>query len=354
MTVVTLGEILLRLSPTGRQRIIQADRFDATYGGAEANVAASLTQFGQDAYFVTKLPKNPVGDACLGHLRRLGVNTNYVRRGGDRLGIYFLEPGASQRPSQVTYDRLGSAVTTLTPDEVDWTAAFDGADWFHWSGITPALGEKPRQTLETALDAAQATGTTVSCDLNYRAKLWSPEEAQVVMCPLMEAVDLCIGNAGAARACLGVRWDDLNAPVADIGATRVTEERETANARLAEHLARSFGFETVALTLRESFSADRHGWSAILLGGIDGTIPLSSPKRSQRYEIEIVDRIGGGDSFAAGLIYGLLAKDRAADALEFAVAASCLKHTLPGDSNLSTVEEVEQLLDRSEPGRTER
>lgn len=342
MSVVTFGEILLRLSPPDHRRLPQAQQLNATYGGAEANVAASLAHFGLDTQFVTKLPENPVGDACLGHLRRYGVGTTHVVRGGDRLGIYFLEPGASQRPSTVTYDRAHSAITTITPDEIDWADVFDEATWFHWSGITPALGDRPRSVLRAGLEAAQDHGLTISCDLNYRSKLWEPAEARTTMRPLMDFVDVCLADEGAADACLDV-------PLAPFDADEGT--REAANALLAEHLRTEFDFDTVSLTLRESFSASEHGWSAMLLGGgLEGAEPLAEPRRSDRYMIQLVDRVGGGDSFAAGLIYGLLTKDRASDALEFATAASCLKQTIPGDFNLSTVAEVEALVEQGGRG----
>lgn len=345
MHVVTFGEIMLRLSPPGYQRITQAQQFDVTYGGAEANVAASLAHFGLDAQFVTKLPANPVGDACLGHLRRYGVHTPHVVRGGDRLGLYYLEPGASQRPSTVTYDRAHSAVTTLTPDEVDWDAVFAGASWFHWTGITPALGEVPRRSLRTALEAAQRAEVPVSCDLNYRAKLWTPDEARTVMQPLMEFVDVCVANPSAADTCLDVTAEGISDNARD----------EATVARLMHRVQDVYGFDTITMTLRESFSASEHRWSAMLLGGgIGGATPLAEPKRSTHYTIHLVDRVGGGDSFAAGLIYGLLTKEHAADALAFATAASCLKHTIPGDINLSTVDEVDALMHSDGQGRVQR
>jgi len=343
MNVVTFGEIMLRLSPPDHRRLTQAQQFDATYGGAEANVAVSLAHYGLNSHFVTKLPDSPLGDACLEHLRRYGIHTDHVVRGGDRLGIYFLEKGASQRPSKILYDRARSAVTALTPNEIDWSTVFADADWFHWTGITPALGETPRNTLRAALDAARAHNVTVSCDLNYRAKLWTPDEARATMRPLMAAVDVCIAGVGAADACLDITVD-ANEDV----------DRVAQHARLTERLRTEHDFSAVAATLRESFSASTHGWSAVLLGGAGQVQPLREPRHSQRYDIELVDRIGGGDSFAAGLIYGLLSKEKAADALEFATAASCLKQTIPGDCNLSTVDEVEALAQGSGAGRVDR
>lgn len=346
MKVITFGEIMLRLSTPGFQRFAQARSFDASFGGGEANVAASLAHFGLDAHFVSKLPANPIGDACLARLREYGVRTNHIARGGERLGIYFLETGASQRPSKVVYDRAHSAVSDMDPDEMDWDAVFEGADWFHWTGITPALGQKPRACVEAAVRAAKHAGVTVSCDLNYRAKLWTVEEARETMRPLMEHVDVCIANEEDADRSLG-----LTADATDVEAGELDE---TGYARLAQRLREEFAFDAVAITLRESISASDNGWSAMLLGGAAGAAPLVTPKRSKRYMIRLVDRVGGGDSFAAGLIYGMLTKDAAADALEFAVAASCLKQTIPGDVNLSTADEVDKLAHGSGSGRVER
>jgi 2-dehydro-3-deoxygluconokinase len=339
---VTFGEVMLRLSPPRKRRFVQADRFDAVYGGGEANVAVSLANFGLESYFASKLPENPIGQACLNHLRRYGVETDYLARGGERLGIYFLEYGASQRGSKVVYDRAHSAVNDLAPDEIDWAEAFEDADWFHWTGITPALGDGPRRALRAALDAASDAGVTVSCDLNYRGKLWSVEEARETMRPLMEHVDVCIANEEDADRCLG-----LEAEGTDVEAGELDEE---GYARLAETLEDEMDFDTVAITLRESYSASKNGWSAMLYDDEDCT----PPRRSDRYEIDLVDRVGGGDSFAGGLIYGLLEKENTKDALEFAVAASCLKQTIPGDQNLATVEEVESLAEGPGSGRVER
>lgn len=339
---VTFGEIMLRLSPPRHRRFVQADRFDAIYGGGEANVAVSLANYGLDSYFATKLPENDIGQACLNHLRRYGVNTDYIARGGERLGIYFLEYGASQRGSKVIYDRAHSAVNDIAPGEIDWADAFDGATWFHWTGITPALGEGPRRALQAALDAATDAGVTVSCDLNFRSKLWTTEEAQRVMRPLMEHVDVCIANEEDADRSLG-----LKAEGTDVEAGQLDEGGYF---RLAETLKQKMDFDTVAITLRESFSASKNGWSAVL----HDDAACREPQRSSRYEIDLVDRVGGGDSFAGGLIYGLLAKDSTKDALEFAVAASCLKQTIPGDANHATTAEVEALAKGPGSGRVER
>lgn len=339
--IVTLGEIMLRLSPPGFTRITQTPTFDVTFGGGEANVAVALSNFGMRSYFISKIPEHEIGQACVNHLRRFGVKDDYIVRDGDRLGIYYLETGASQRPSKVIYDRAYSAITTLTPDEVDWDAVFDGASWFHWTGITPALGENARACLVAACQAARGAGTRISCDLNYRAKLWNVDEARTVMNALMQYVDVCIANEEDADKCLGVRIGG------DIEAAELNEDDYFDAAR---RMRKVYEFQAVAFTLRESYSASRNGWSAILHDGAD----CEEPYRSQRYDIQIVDRVGGGDSFASGLIYGLLTKDDTRKALEFAVAASCLKQTIPGDFNLVSVAEVEKLAQGSGSGRVER
>ena len=342
MKTVTLGEIMLRLSTPGFTRFVQTQSFDVTFGGGEANVAVALANYGLDSYFVSKLPKHEIGQATVNHLRRFGVHTEHVVRGGDRVGIYFLETGASQRPSKVIYDRADAAVTSLTPDELDLGALFDGADWFHWTGITPALGPNAQAVVKAACRAAKDAGATISCDLNFRAKLWTTEEAQAVMRPLMDYVDVCIANEEDAEKSLG-----FHAGATDVDAGAIDEDGYR---RLCRKLKEAFGFRAVAITLRESFSASHNGWSAILHDERD----CQEPYRSKRYDIQIVDRVGGGDSFASGLIYGLLTKDDTRDALEFAVAASCLKQTIPGDFNLVSVAEVEKLAKGSGSGRVER
>ena len=342
MKVVTLGEIMLRLSTPGFQRFVQAERFDVTYGGGEANVAVALANYGLESYFVTKLPKHEIGQAAVNHLRRFGVSDRFIVRGGERVGIYFLETGASQRASKVVYDRADAAVTTLTPDELDLEALFDGARWFHFTGITPALGEAAHRTVVAAAKAAQAAGATVSCDLNYRSKLWTVQQAQATMQPLMAYVDVCIANEEDAEKSLG-----LKAGTTDVEAAHLEKE---AYGELARTLKDRYGFQAVGFTLRESFSASINGWSAVLLDDRD----CPEPYHSQRYEIQLVDRVGGGDAFASGLIAGLLQQDNTRDALEFAVAASCLKQTIPGDFNLVSREEVEQLAAGGGSGRVER
>lgn len=333
---------MLRLSTPGYQRFVQCQGYDATYGGGEANVAVALANYGFESYFVTKLPRHEIGQSAVNNLRRFGVSDDFIVRGGDRVGIYFLETGASQRPSKVIYDRANAAVTSLTPDELDFEAIFDGARWFHFTGITPALGESASNVVVAAARAAKAAGVTVSCDLNYRAKLWSVEEARATMRPLMEHVDVCIANEEDADRSLGMTAGSTNVEGAALD--------EAGYFRLAERMREEFDFEAVAITLRESFSASRNGWSAVLHDDQD----CSTPQRSRRYDIQIVDRVGGGDSFASGLIAGLLQKDNTRDALEFAVAASCLKQTIPGDFNLVSRAEVEKLAAGGGSGRVER
>jgi 2-dehydro-3-deoxygluconokinase len=342
MKTVTFGEIMLRLSPPDHRRFVQSQTFDVTFGGGEANVAVALANYGFESFFLSKIPRHEIGQACVNHLRRFGVSDRFIVRGGDRLGVYYLETGASQRGSKVIYDRAESAVTTLTPQESGLDEVFERAKWFHWTGITPALGELPRRTLLEACKAARAAGARVSCDLNFRAKLWTEKEAQSVMRPLMEHVDVCIANEEDAEKSLG-----LTAGTSDVESAELDEE---AYFELTRRLKNEYGFEAVAITLRESFSASLNGWSAILHD--EGA--CAEPRRSARYEIQLVDRVGGGDSFASGLIAGLLRSSDSRDALEFAVAASCLKQTIPGDFNLVSTEEVEKLAKGSGSGRVDR
>lgn len=337
--VVTLGEIMLRLSTPGYERFIQADSFDVVYGGGEANVAVSLANFGYDAHFVSKLPKNEIGQAAINHLRRFGVNTDYIVRGGDRVGIYYLESGASMRPSKVIYDRAHSSISEAEAIDFDFDAIFKDADWFHFSGITPALSEKAAFLTEEALKAAKKHGVTVSVDLNYRKNLWSPERAKEVMTHLMQYVDVCIGNEEDAEKVLGFKP----------GETDVTSgELELAGYRnIFEQMKERFGFKYVISSLRESYSASDNGWSACAYDG-------NEFYHSRKYDIRIVDRVGGGDSFAAGVIYGLLEGKDFKASLDFGVAASALKHTINGDFNMVTVSEVENLLKGDASGRVQR
>ena len=339
MSVVTFGEIMMRLATPARLRFSQAKDLELTYGGGEANVAVSLEQFGINARFVTRLPKNPFGDGAVSQLRGLGVDTSKIARGGDRIGIYFLETGASQRASVVVYDRAGSAISQVGPGEFDWAGIFEGATWFHFTGITPALGPRVAEATLEAASAAKMAGLTVSCDLNYRKKLWSPAQAQEAMTRIMEYVDVAIGNEEDAEKVFGIKAEGSNITGGHVG----SEGYET----VARTLADRYDLRAVAITLRESRSADNNGWSAMLLS--DGQV-----YQSRSYDINIVDRVGGGDSFAAGLIYGLVNGKPAQDALEFATAASCLKHSISGDFNLVSVVEVEALTKGDGSGRVQR
>ncbi len=340
--VISFGEIMLRLSTNGFTRFVQSQNFDATYGGGEANVAVSLANYGLESYFVSKLPKHEIGQSAINHLRRYGVNTNYIARGGNRVGIYFLETGASQRPSKVIYDRAASSISGIKKEDIDWEVVFENASWFHWTGITPAIGKNAQDVLTDACKIANKKGVVISCDLNFRAKMWTEKEAQSVMIPLMEYVNVCIANEEDAEKSLGLKVENNNVEKGQIN--------EDGYFAIAKTLKNQYSFDAVAITLRESYSASRNGWSALLLDNKDCIVPF----RSSRYEIDIVDRVGGGDSFASGLIYGMLTKNSSKEALEFAVAASCLKHTIPGDFNLVSIEEVEKLMKSGGSGRVER
>lgn len=337
--VVTLGEIMLRLSTPGYSRIVQAQSFDVCYGGGEANVAVSLSNYGFDAYFVSKVPAHEVGQAAVNDLRRFGVNTDYVARGGDRLGIYFLETGASMRASKVIYDRAASAIAEADASEFDWDAIFTDAKWLHFSGITPAISEKAAVLTEIALKKAKEHGVTVSVDLNYRKNLWTPERAQEVMLNLMQYVDVCIGNEEDAELCLGFKPGDTDV---------TTGELELAGYKsIFKQMVDQLGFKLVISSLRESYSASDNGWSACAYDG-------NEFYHSRKYDVRIVDRVGGGDSFASGCICGLLDGKNFKDALEFGVAASALKHTIPGDFNHMSREEVERLVGGDASGRVQR
>lgn len=337
--VVTFGEIMLRLAPEGYYRFVQADRFGATYGGGEANVAVSLANYGFDAKFVTKLPSHEIGQAAVNSLRKYGVDTSFIARGGARVGIYYLEKGASQRPSKVIYDRAGSSICTADPSDFDWNAIFDGAEWFHFTGITPALGDNVAEICLEACKAAKAKGVTISCDLNYRNKLWSREKAGKVMGQLCEYVDVCIANEEDASDVFGIKAADT-----DVHAGQVNREGYK---DVAKQLADRFGFEKVAITLRESISANDNNWSAMLYDGADYHF-------SRKYAMHIVDRVGGGDSFGGGLIAACLNGCDSQSAIEFAVAASCLKHSIEGDFNLVSSDEVNKLAGGDASGRVQR
>lgn len=337
--VVTFGEIMLRLATPGYLRFTQSSTFEATYGGGEANVAVSLANYGLDAHFVTKLPKNEIGEACRNFVRRMGVNTDAIKMDGKRLGIYYLESGASQRPSKVVYDRADSAIAEVKPGEFNWDEIFKGAEWFHFTGITPALSDSAAEATLEAAKAAKKNGLTVSCDLNFRKKLWTPEKANQVMSKLMEYVDIAIGNEEDAEKVFGIKAENTDIHSGHLDDSGYRE--------VAQKLVDRFGFKKVAITLRESFSAFDNGWSAMLYDGKEFY-------KSKRYDIHIVDRVGGGDSFAGGLIYGLVAGMDDQKALEYAVAASCLKHSISGDFNLVSVAEVENLMGGDGSGRVQR
>ena len=337
--IITFGEIMMRLNPEGYCRFVQADKFEASYAGGEANVAVSLSNFGMDAAFISKIPAHEIGQCAVNELRHFGVDTRSIVRGGERLGLYFVEKGASQRASKVIYDRAGSSIAKATASDFDWNKIFDGADWFHFTGITPALGgELPEICLE-ACKAAKARGVKISCDLNYRKKLWSNEKANEVMSTLMPYVDLCIANEEDAKDVFGIEAEDT-----DLNAGKVNHEGYISVAR---QLSERFGFEKVAITLRGSISASDNEWAAMLYS--DGKAYFS-PK----YNVRIVDRVGGGDSFGAGLIYSLLSEYDEQKAINFAVASSCLKHSIEHDFNLVSVAEVEALAGGNASGRVQR
>jgi 2-dehydro-3-deoxygluconokinase len=339
--VVTFGEIMLRLSPPGFERFLQTPAFVATFGGGEANVAVGLARFGLESAYVTALPKHAIGEAAVAALRAEGVRTDQIVRSGNRIGIYYAEAGASQRASMVIYDRARSSISEMAADAVNWPAVFDGAAWFHVTGITPALGATAAEATARALDAAHRAGVRVSVDLNYRRKLWTEAKAQEVMGPLMRHVDVVIANEEDLQSVLGVHVPDTDVTS---GQLNIEGFRQA-----AERVTRDFGPPMVAITLRESVSASDNGWSAALWDAKTGTM-----HRSQRYEVRLVDRIGGGDSFAAGLIYGLVTGRSPQDALRFAVAASALKQTIPGDFNRVTVDEVDRLAAGDASGRVQR
>jgi len=337
--VVTMGEIMLRLSSAGNSRFVQCESFDVCYGGGEANVAVSLANYGHEAYYVSKVPSHEIGQCAINALRKYGVHTDFVARGGDRLGIYFLETGASMRPSKVIYDRANSSIAEAKVEDFDFDKVFEGASWFHWSGITPAISDASAEVLRHALIAAKKHGVTVSVDLNFRKKLWTSEKAISIMRPLMQYVDVCIGNEEDAELCLGFK------PEADVEGGHTGAEGYKG---IFTQMAKEFGFKYVISTLRESFSATHNGWKALIYNGEEFY-------ESKRYDINpIIDRVGGGDSFSGGVIHGLLTKPTQGEALEFAVAASALKHTINGDFNLVSAEEVESLAGGNANGRVQR
>ena len=337
--VITFGEIMLRLQTPTFQRFVQATSLEMTFGGGEANVAVSLANYGFDAKFVTKIPKNPIGDACIAELRKYAVDTKYIARGGERLGIYFLEKGASQRASNVVYDRAHSSIASAVSADFDWNAIFDGAEWFHFTGITPALSDDSAALCLEACKAAKAKGVMVSCDLNYRKKLWSTEKAGQVMGELMQYVDVLIANEEDSEKVFGIHasgTDITGGELSDAGYQDVCRQ-----------LVERFGIKYVAITLRESISASVNNWAGMLYDG-------KAFYKSSKYNITIVDRVGGGDSFGGGLIYGFLSDYSMQDTINFAVAASCLKHSIEGDFNLVSADEVKALAKGDGSGRVQR
>jgi len=339
--VVTFGEIMLRLGSPGFERLLQSSMLTATFGGGEANVAVSLAQFGLQSDYVTRVPPHAIGDAVVRALRAEGVGTSFIVRGGSRLGIYFTETGASQRASTVIYDRAHSAISEIPPDAVNWDEVMAGAAWFHVTGITPALGERAVAATKASIDAAKKAGAKVSVDLNYRKKLWTEAQAQAVMRPLMASVDVVIANEEDLQSVLGVTVSGTDVTT---GQLNIDGYRDA-----AEWVTRKLGPPLVAITLRESLSASDNGWSAVLWDGDANRL-----HQSQQYAVRLIDRIGGGDSFAAGLIYGLVTGRSREDALRFAVAASALKQTIPGDFNRVTVAEVDALAKGDASGRVQR
>lgn len=339
MNVVTFGEIMLRLAPDGYLRFVQAENYGATFGGGEANVSVSLANYGIPTKFITKLPSHEIGQAAINSLRKFGVDTSEIARGGDRIGIYYLEKGASQRPSKVIYDRANSSISTASKEDFNWKKIFKNVDWFHFTGITPALGNNVAEICLDACKAAKELGITISCDLNYRNKLWSKEEAGKVMSELCKYVDVCIANEEDAADVFGIHATNTNVTSGEVSREGYKE--------VALELTKRFNFKKVAITLRESISANDNNWSAMLYDTRDFYF-------SKKYKIHIVDRVGGGDSFGAGLIYASLNNFDSQSSIEFAVAASCLKHSIEGDFNLVSVSEVQKLAGGDASGRVQR
>ncbi|MBQ8197573.1 MAG: sugar kinase [Clostridia bacterium] len=337
--VVTFGELMLRLAPENYLRFVQSDKLEATFGGAEANVAVSLANYGVHACFVSKLPTHEIGQAAVNSMRKYGVDTSLVVRGGDRVGIYYCEKGASQRPSKVIYDRAYSSISQAKAEDFDWDKIFDGAEWFHFTGITPALSDEVANICLIAAKKANELGIKVSCDLNFRKKLWSKEKAGKVMGELCHYINYCIANEEDAKDVFGIEADDT-----DINTGKLNHDGYIS---VAKKLTDRFGFKGVAITLRESLSANDNNWSGMLY--IDGKAYFS-----KKYAMHIVDRVGGGDSFGGGLIYSLLNGFEPQKAIDFAIAASCLKHSIEGDFNLVSVAEVTALAEGNASGRVQR
>ncbi len=337
--LVCFGEIMMRLNPEGYYRFVQADKYEVSFAGGEANVAADVVSLGGNASFVTKLPSHEIGRSAVNYLRKYGVGVNDIVYGGERVGIYFVEKGASQRGSKVIYDRADSSIALAKPEDFNWDSVFEGASWFHFTGITPALkGNLPSICLEACREAKKK-GLMVSCDLNYRKKLWSKEEAGEIMKELMPYVDVCIANEEDAADVFGIHAKNTDVASGEINREGYVE--------VAKQLAEKFNIKYVAITLRESITASRNKWSGMLYH--EGKAFFS-----KEYDIQIVDRVGGGDSFGGGLIYALLEEYKEQEAIEFAAAASCLKHTIEHDFNLVTKEEVEALVGGNASGRVQR
>jgi len=339
--VITFGEIMLRLNPESYLRFAQSPKFEATFAGGEANVAVSLANYGLDAAFVTKVPSHEIGQSAINALRRYGVDTSHILRGGDRLGVYFVEKGASQRPSKVIYDRANSAIAAARADEFDWKTIFQDAQWFHWTGITPALSKTMAQACMDACKAAKEMGLTVSCDLNYRNKLWTREEAGTCMSQLLPYVDVCIANEEDCKDVFGIEAEGTDITGGKLGYDGYVS--------VARQVAQRFGCKKVAITLRSSISADDNDWAGLLYDAA-----TDSAEMSAAYRVHIVDRVGGGDSFGAGLIYSMITGKDDEAAIRFATAASCLKHSIQHDFNLVTVAEVGNLAAGNASGRIQR
>ena len=337
--IVTFGELMLRLAPEGYLRFVQSEKYLATFGGAEANVAVSLANYGMDVAFVSKLPSHEIGQSAVNSLRKFGGDTSLIVRGGERVGIYYCEKGASQRPSKVIYDRAYSSIAMATPADFDWNKIFEGVTWFHFTGITPALSDGVAEICLAAVKAARERGITVSCDLNFRKKLWSKEKACQVMSELCHYIDYCIANEEDAKDVFGIEAENT-----DIYGGKLNHEGYIS---VAKQLTDRFGFKGVAITLRESKSANDNDWSGMLY--TDGEAHFS-----KKYSMHIVDRVGGGDSFGGGLIYSLVNGYEPKAAIEFAVAASCLKHSVEGDYNMMSVAEVQNLAGGDASGRVQR
>lgn len=338
--VATVGEIMMRLQPQGYKRFMQADSLDIVFGGGEANVAVSLSQFGEDVRYITKLPNNVLGDMCIRELKGWGVDTSYISRGGNRLGLYFCEKGCSQRPSNVIYDRADSAFATSTSKDYDFDKALEGVEWLHWTGITPAVSKGVADMMREILKIAKEKGIKISCDLNYRKKLWTRSQANDCMTKLIRYVDVLISNEEDCKDVFDIEAHDSDISAGSLAVSGYEE--------IGRKLISRFpNLKCVAFTLRESVSASRNNWSGIIVENKESFI-------SKKYAIDLVDRIGGGDSFAAGLIYAMLNEYSNSDAINFAVAASCLKQTIEGDFNISSVEEVKRLAGGSGNGRVQR